>query len=62
MEIVETLADGTRILSNGFRLLPSVGTLPSGKPIPLNEMTESQRSEWNDRLMKKLSRDMSETI
>lgn len=54
MKIVQTLPDGTRILSNGFKLLPPIA---NGKK--LNDMTDAERKAWNDRLMKHLSENMT---
>ena len=52
LTVVETLEDGTRILSNGFKLLPSVGTLPDGTEKNLIDMTPEEWKDWHDRLEK----------
>lgn len=54
MNVIKTLPDGTRILSNGFKLLPSIA---NGKK--LNDMTDAERKAWNDRLMENLGKSMT---
>ena len=60
LKIVERLPDGTRILEDGSKLLPSVATMPDGTEKRLIDMTEEEYKAWNDRLMERLSRDMTD--
>ena len=54
MNVSEVLPDGTLVLSNGFKLLPSIA---NGKK--LNDMTDAERKAWNDRLMENLGKSMT---
>lgn len=59
IEVIETLADGTTILSNGFRLLPSVGKI-GGERVKLTEMSPAQREQWQAALLTSLGAAMSD--
>lgn len=46
------LPNGTLILSNGFKVLPSIGTMPDGSKKPVSEMSESEHQQFISRLEK----------
>lgn len=59
-KILNTLPDGTRILSNGFRLMPSVIQRSDGSTKRLTDMKPDEYRDWNARLMDELGKTMSE--
>lgn len=46
------LPNGTLILSNGVKVLPSIGTMPDGSKKPVSEMSESEHQHFISRLEK----------
>lgn len=60
MKVVERLPDGTRIFEDGSRALPSVATMPDGSEKRLIDMTSEEYEAWNDRIMERLGRDMTD--
>lgn len=60
LKVVERLPDGTRIFEDGSRALPSVARMPDGSYKRLMDMDPDEYKEWNDRIMERLGRGMSE--
>lgn len=60
LKVVERLPDGTRIFEDGSRALPSVARMPDGTQKRLIDMSPEEYKEWNDRIMDRLGRGMSE--
>lgn len=57
--VVDRLTDGTLILSNGFKVLPSIGTV-HGERKKLSEMTAKERQTWQNRLLQNLGESMTD--
>lgn len=57
--VKEKLSDGTLILSNGFKILPALGTMPDGTKKKLHDMTAVERQTWEQRLMKSVGENLS---
>ena len=57
--VKERLSDGTLILSNGFKILPALGTMPDGTKKKLHDMTTDERQMWESRLMKYVGENLS---
>ena len=60
VKVKEKLSDGTLILSNGFKVLPSLGTMPDGTTKKLSDMTTAERQNWESRLMKFVGEKMTD--
>lgn len=60
LKVVERLPDGTRIFEDGSRALPSVACMPDGTEKKLIDMTREEYAVWNDGILNRLSRDMSD--
>jgi hypothetical protein len=60
LKVVERLPDGTRIFEDGSRALPSVVCMPDGTEKRLMDMDEKEYTSWNNGLLDRLSRDMSD--
>ena len=60
VKVKEKLSDGTLILSNGFKILPALGTMPDGTTKPLHDMTTAERQKWEHRLMKFVGEKMTD--
>lgn len=58
--VTKVLPDGTRILSNGFRLMPSVVQKSDGSTKRLIDMEPDEYRDWNARLINELGKAMSE--
>ncbi len=60
LKVVERLPDGTRIFEDGSRALPSVTCMPDGSNKRLIDMDEKEYTAWNNGLLDRLGRDMSD--
>lgn len=60
LKVVERLPDGTRIFEDGSKALPSVACMPDGSEKRLVDMTHEEYSGWNEGILDRLSRDMSD--
>ena len=60
LKVVERLPDGTRIFEDGSRAAPSMARMPDGSYKKLIDMSEEEYKAWNDRIMERLGRGMSE--
>ena len=60
LKVVERLPDGTRIFEDGSRALPSVACMPDGTEKRLVDMDKKEYTAWNNGLLDRLSRDMSD--
>lgn len=59
--IAEVLPDGTRVLENGCKLRPSMIDLGGGRGSErLDEKPEKERKQWENGLMQKVGRGMSD--
>lgn len=60
LKVVERLPDGTRVFEDGSRALPSVACMPDGTEKKLVDMNREEYAVWNDGILNRLSRDMSD--
>lgn len=60
LKVVERLPDGTRVFEDGSKALPSVARMPDSSEKRLIDMTENEYRAWNNRIMGRLGRDMSD--
>lgn len=60
LKVVERLPDGTRIFEDGSKALPSVARTSDGSEKRLIDMTETEYTAWNNRIMGRLGRDISD--
>lgn len=60
LKVVERLPDGTRVFEDGSKARPSIATMPDGSEKRLIDMTPEEYKAWNDRIMERLGRDMTD--
>ncbi len=61
LEVVEVLPDGTRVFENGWKAAPSMIDFGGERGlVRLDSLTLEERQEWEDNLMKRVGKAMSE--
>ncbi len=61
LEVVEILPDGTRVFENGWKAAPSMVDFGGERGlVRLDSMTPEEKQEWEDNLMKRVGKAMSE--
>lgn len=61
LEVVEILPDGTRVFENGSKAGPSLIDFGGERGlVRLDSLSQAERQEWEENLMKKVGKGMSE--